>query len=832
MTNKEKRNAAPKPFEIHNQLLCRGDGKFYSKLHIKAASPFQKLCCSAFAGERPIPSCAYPLDAQQTGLEQYWVLEAPLVEAEKLSLVFHLDNNTESKLALYLTSEKIKWMSRINYRTQKEGCATIRDFEQDKFFDHYQIVFTHRFEKENEAVWRFYVKWIGQSDHAPSVTLFDRTGAPMDKTPLPFELQQGSPDEPLCENRAYYSLILEDGVNNFIIVASDEKARAAAAAPGADDAANGHTPCAAAEGHTPGTTACNPTPAASHVESGFASMCEERAAQLKTDTENALKSADEQPIYDQWFHNHKTSDAALALLRNAHLKTEPTFDILLVGAVSEAAIARTIDSLKQQTYAHWRIANAGETASGDPRALAPNALTFTNYQQIVDSCSNNFVMLVNSGDELDPDALYQYAKALQNVTEPCVLYCDEDTIADDARHVKPQFKTQLNVDLLYCFNCVGHALALDRRIIAHQGFDDISFTACDGYALVLHALTQNAAFYHVPHVLYHACAPEQATANDTASHERCKDALMSHFAAKGITCEVTDGAFTGNFRVKYHLPRPHPKVSIIIPSKDHIDVLEPCINSILDKATYDNYEIVIIENNSIEESTFAYYDAIRAKDNRVRVEYWPAEFNYSKIINFGASKSTGDYYLFLNNDTKIISEDFIEEMLGYLQRPDVGVVGPKLLFRDGLVQHSGMAIDPFGAVALVNQNLSVSKEGYQKRNVNAGNFVAVSGACQLVSARVFNEVGGYDEEFAVGFNDVDFCMRITEAGYRVVFTPHALVYHYEFTSRGRELVDKSKLIRWKKEHAHFIERWPVPFVDGDPFTSPHLQRSVIHHGLS
>ena len=252
--------------------------------------------------------------------------------------------------------------------------------------------------------------------------------------------------------------------------------------------------------------------------------------------------------------------------------------------------------------------------------------------------------------------------------------------------------------------------------------------------------------------------------------------------------------------MRYALPEPAPLVSIVIPTKDHVETLDACVMSIAQKATYANYEIVLVENNSEAPETFAYYETLpervaAASEGKgvARVVYWPGEFNYSQIINFGVEHAKGDYLLLLNNDTEVISPDFIEEMMGYLQRPDAGVVGAKLCFADHLVQHAGILVGVRGALAHANQDFSAKREGYLARAVRPGNFSVVTGACQMVRRDVFEQVGGYNEKFAVGFKDTDFCLRVWEAGYRTIFTPYAELYHYEFTSRGREEASEGNL---------------------------------------
>lgn len=292
----------------------------------------------------------------------------------------------------------------------------------------------------------------------------------------------------------------------------------------------------------------------------------------------------------------------------------------------------------------------------------------------------------------------------------------------------------------------------------------------------------------------------------------------AHLDARNIAArvETTDTPFV--YRVRYDLPvvgTTHPIddpiVSIVIPSKDHVDVLDACITSIVERSTFSQFEIIVVENNSVDPETFEYYQRLLQYDPRIRVVQWPQRdgvFNYSALINFGASQAQGDYLLLLNNDTEVITPDWIEEMVGYLQRPEVGVVGAKLYFRDHLTQHAGMEVGPFDAVVHVNQDFSSKREGYLAKAVRPGNFSSVTGACQMVSRSLFDELSGYDETLAVGFNDVDFCLRVQQAGYLVTFTPYAELYHYEFVSHGREVADPVKQARWEKERDFFMARWP------------------------
>ncbi|MDR0515363.1 MAG: glycosyltransferase family 2 protein [Coriobacteriaceae bacterium] len=375
------------------------------------------------------------------------------------------------------------------------------------------------------------------------------------------------------------------------------------------------------------------------------------------------------------------------------------------------------------------------------------------------------------------------------------------------------------------------------------------------YDLALNAVETKARIASVPRVLAHnRIRPGQATAcacpalcrNEAWQHdgtgsqgkegkaplayEAGRQLLAAHLSRQGIAACVQAGE-QGGYRVRYSLPDPCPEVAIIIPSKDHVDVLDSCIRSLIERAGYSAFRIYVVENNSEDEATFRYYASIQEEFTQVKVLYWEGPFNYSAIINFGARATESPYLLFLNNDTEVISPNFIEEMLGCLQRGDVGVVGAKLFFRDRLVQHAGIMVASQGALAHANQDFTPKRPGYLGRAAFPGSFTAVTGACQMVRRSVFNELGGYNEQLAVGFNDADFCLKAWQAGYQVVFTPYAELYHYEFVSRGREAADPQKQARWRKERALFQRTWAGFLKGGDPFSNPNLDRDNRYYAL-
>ncbi len=264
-----------------------------------------------------------------------------------------------------------------------------------------------------------------------------------------------------------------------------------------------------------------------------------------------------------------------------------------------------------------------------------------------------------------------------------------------------------------------------------------------------------------------------------------------------------------------------PLVSVVIPNKDHVKDLDLCLRSILNQATYRNLEFIIIENNSTHKETFAYYDAIQKEFPQVRVVVWKREFNYSAINNYGATFAKGQYLLFLNNDTELMEPRIFEEMLGFCQREEVGAVGARLLYQDDTIQHAGVVVGFGGIAGHTFIGLHKAENSYFHRAMCAQDYSAVTAACMMTKAELFRQVGGFTEELAVAFNDIDYCMKVRAAGRLVVYAPYALMYHYESKSRGLEDTPE-KVARFHREIAIFSRRWPEILAKGDPYYNPNL----------
>ena len=817
---------------IKRLALCRSQGRLYVLLRFAGqdvTALIEREGSQAFAHATTsgscVPSLALPVDHGRVlaicpSVADYErelaVLVLPFLDGSSIDIDFA---SSGQKLgSIRLDSRMAKLESKINYKAKPVLCALIRDAQRGERCGRYEIDAVRYLPADSGAVWRYEVTWSGDSQCTPQLEILDTHMNVIDATVHMFESQTDVSQQSGCRvNKTYLSVEMPEDIRDFVAIATDP---------------------------------------AGQIQSGFCAMDGRLYNGMVDDSWNRMKDARaDDAAYRRWFEQHRAKPGDLACQRvaAAAFAYRPLVSIVVPCYKTDLVYLRELlDSVLAQSYDNWElllmdaspewdaVANL-VAAARDERVrrieLPGNGGIVVNTNAGIQQATGDYIAFLDHDDILEPDALFHYVAVLNKAAEdgrPQVLFCDEDMFQKTGEWGQPVYKTRLNVDLLYSHNCVTHFLMVEKALIDRIGVSPEDVAGAQDYGLTLRCLAAGARFEHVAHVLYHWRVLPGSTADCSADSkpyaiEAGRLALQRHFDSLGIRGTVEESETPFVYRMRYALPESAPLVSIVIPTKDHVETLDACVMSIAQKATYANYEIVLVENNSEDQETFAYYETLPERvaaasggKGAARVEWWPGEFNYSQIINFGVEHAKGDYLLLLNNDTEVISSDFIEEMMGYLQRPDAGVVGAKLYFADHLVQHAGILVGVRGALAHANQDFSAKREGYLARAVRPGNFSAVTGACQMVRRDVFEQVGGYNEEFAVGFNDADFCLRVWEAGYRTIFTPYAELYHYEFTSRGREEANEEKMRRWKREQALFMQRWPEFFLNGDPWLGPNL----------
>lgn len=541
--------------------------------------------------------------------------------------------------------------------------------------------------------------------------------------------------------------------------------------------------------------------------------------------------------YEGWYMQERCAPETAAARRG---KANDGPRISVVVATEAGPSQETVLSVLNQTYANWEllICSGGDSAgdvAGDMAGLARDervkvvrcagcSSPAELEEAGADGATGSYVAFLDDGDLLEPDALEAFASAFGGDGELEFAYCDEDMI--EAGHLcRPAIKPAPDLEKLRAYDYVGHLQVMSVSLLRKMGPVPEGLSAARTHHRALRALELSTHVGQVTRILYH----RQSRACDERCHVAGKSAVEGHLARMGADAAVEDGPTLGTYRLRYALPEPAPMVSVVIPNKDHLDLLRPCLDSILEKTTYPNYEVVVVENNSCDAETFAYYDDLASHGGRVRVTTWrpecDGEFNYSAIVNHGASEAAGDLLLFLNNDTDVIAPNWIEEMVGVLaQRPEVAVVGAKLVFPDGLTQHAGMAFNPSGYFMHLGETTPADLLDHDYNVALPHESTMVTGACQMVRRSVFEELGGYDEDLAVAFNDGDFCLRARDAGYLVAYTPYAELHHKEFSSRGREATDVRHQERFLREYARVALRHGKRFVAGDPTLNPNFSQ--------
>lgn len=501
-----------------------------------------------------------------------------------------------------------------------------------------------------------------------------------------------------------------------------------------------------------------------------------------------------------------------------------------------------VQSLTSQTYKKWELIlvnaspkNAKLTARlsdlSDSRikiiTLEDNLGIAENTNRGIEQASGDFVCFLDHDDTLEPETLFTYWHYLSSHPQTDVLYCDEDLLSESGHYIDPNFKPDFSLDLLRVHNYITHFLAIRKTLTTNLKLNS-RFDGAQDYDLILRLSEVTSKIAHIPEVLYHWRVSDSSTAKNSSSKtyaiEAGRDALAAHLDRCNLPAQINITNIPFFYHTSYYI-KGNPLVSIVIPSKDHVKILEQCLNSIQEKSTYRNFEIIVIENNSSESETFDYYQTIQTQWNNVTVITWHDSFNYSKINNFGVQSSNGEYIVLLNNDTEVINPHWIEAMLGYCQQEHVGAVGAKLLFPDNTIQHAGIKIyecktpAESGGPVHIFQHLDKDEPGYMRRLVNPHNVNAVTAACLMTRKSLYEQVGGLDEAFAVAYNDVDFCLTLRQLNYRIVYNPEVLLYHHESISRGSDTSSSglANYARFLSEQGLFRQKWSDILAKKDSF---------------
>lgn len=543
--------------------------------------------------------------------------------------------------------------------------------------------------------------------------------------------------------------------------------------------------------------------------------------------------------YDNWRQHNMATIEELEIQKNYKFKITPKISIVVPTYNTPINFLKEmIQSVKEQTYSNWELCIADGNSTGvevkevltayaqdDARIkinfLSENKGIAGNTNECLKLCTGEYIALFDHDDLLEPNALYEMVKKINEDQQIDFIYSDEDKVDEYSKsYYDPHFKQDWAPDTFRSYNYICHFTVFKRSLLEQVGEFDSRFDGSQDYDMFLRLTEKAEKIVHIPKILYHWRVHKESTASDISAKQytidAAKRALEEHLKRIGVDGKIEPGLVRGTHRTNYTI-KESPKVSIIIPTKDHIDDLKKCLDAIK-KSTYTNYEIILVENNSVEKETFEYYEMLK-EDENIQVIIWDEAFNYSKINNFGIKHSKGEYIVLLNNDVELLTPNWIEEMLMHCQREEVGIVGAKLYYPDDTIQHAGVIIGIGGVAGHSHKYYGREENGYFSRLKIIQNLSAVTAACLMIRRDVFDRVGGLEEAFTVAFNDVDLCLKVRELNKLVIFTPYVEAYHYESKSRGAEDT-LEKLERFNNEIELFKNRWGL--YRTDPYYNSNL----------
>jgi glycosyltransferase involved in cell wall biosynthesis len=545
----------------------------------------------------------------------------------------------------------------------------------------------------------------------------------------------------------------------------------------------------------------------------------------------------ERPGYQ--YHLPRMTDAEKSIL--ATFTHKPLISIIMpVYNVDPQWLDKAIKSIEAQWYENWELCIADDKSTDEKTLSYLNSvdnskikIRFLEKNLNISGASNaalemaegEYIALMDNDDEITPDALFEMVKSI-NTHQADFIYSDEDFVSVDGIYSNPHFKPDWSPDLLLSHNYITHFTCFKRTLLDEIGMFRSTFDGAQDYDLFLRMTEKSRKIHHIQRVLYHWRTIEGSTSADSEAKpealERGRKALEEAMQRRGIDATVEHANMHHYFRVRYRIKN-EPLVSIIIPFKDKPELLKMCVHSILEHSTYKNYEIIGISNNSTDPDVFELMKIFERQDKRVKFYEYNTEFNYADINNHAVNTyAKGEHLLLLNNDIEVISPNWIESMLEHSQREEIGCVGAKLYYPNDTIQHAGIIIGLGGYAGHSHKMYPRNSPGYFNRLMVVQNVSAVTAACLMVKKEIYQKIGGMDaENFKVAYNDVDFCLRVQEEGYRNIYTPYAEMYHHESVSRGHETTPE-KIVRFEKEKEALQDRHLDIFMQGDPYYNPNL----------
>lgn len=803
--------------------ICRGSGKVFLALRIddlQDDSTVEMNCTSTKDGS-VIPCSLYPYEAESSFLkdaaEFNYVATIPQFSiTQKLNFIeYNQKTDSISEASLSVNYQTAKWLSRLNYRMKRKITNLIRDYDIGR--------------NSKEGLFKF-IKCIPDTQDnilSVSITLPSSYKGQLELKAFTYKCEPLEVRPILMGDRyrpvdwrvkgevrsVLYSIRIpkEEASYTFVLYHNGVQ--------------------------VPGFGAIDVVHYKNLIREGMA----------------VYNNASASPVYHDWFMNHRVTRRTLDIQRQTVLSEQPMFSIIVpLYQTPLPLLDEMVSSVIGQSYPNWELllVNASRDNQDLFSAVTAYCNEYPNIKHIVldsnlgitentnfgiDAAQGDFVCFLDHDDTIEADLLFEYASAINEHPDTDLLYCDEDHLTADNRFVMPYFKSDFSIDLERCNNYVCHMLTVRKSLLDALPRPTKEFDGAQDHNMTLMVSEHARYIHHVPKILYHWRMAEHSTAADPNSKPYAFDAgeraVRAHLDRLNLPAHIQreDRPFT--FRVFYEPPSPLPKVSIIIPSKNNLRILQQCIDSIVGNSTYTNYEIIIVDNGSDERDVLDYYRNLTEQYNNIVIVYSQKEFNYSKLINDGVNHAEGEYLLLLNNDTSVITQNWLEQLVGLCSRADVGIAGARLWYPDDTIQHAGVRIF-IGAgdnhfteqvADHLNAHLPKSNWGYYALSDCQMNLSAVTGACMMLRKDVFEQAGRMNEDLAVAYNDVDLCLTVRELGYQIVYTPYVNLYHYEMFSRGDDAENPAKQLRLTKEACYMYDKWVDRYIEGDPFYNKNLR---------
>lgn len=793
------------------KCICRGDGTANFLLKLRALPSHLHYEFSVIAGTGAQLPCAVFSSDEISGIQpNEYVLTMPLLHARHTSIIIETkteDGHSVKKRKKAIIWFWVKYLSKANYLFRKKLSEMIRDVNQTIIDDHpvFRLFACSVYFNIEEQIFKFIVKGqirFPECNRDDDLYLIDDKGNKVVGFDIHISKKGDMNTSGVLRHYVDFSLEIPNDSSAYCLVAKNIPVKS---------------------------------------RDGFALLD-------RREKDRLLGSCESHPYHHAYYDNYvlyRRSQANLLRARKANRDCSaearaPFFSIIVpVYQTPIAYLNAMIESALDQSFESWEliIVNASPhdidishalSRLDDDRirviTLASNLGISDNTNAGILEAKGKYIGLFDHDDRLDPNCLNEYYRSLKDDPSIDVLYCDEDFINQNGKYTDPHFKSKFNLDLLRSHNYITHFLVV-RSTLLKEHLLRSEYDGAQDYDLLLRLSEVTSKFCHVPYVLYHWRMHEGSTALSSNSKSYADDAgrraLQSHAERLGLNANAHLSSAPCHYDLEYQLNL-EPSITIVIPNKDSSSMLERCICSILEKTEYSNYEILIVENNSETSSVFALYEKLK-KDPRIRVIEWEQEFNYSAINNYAVSLSKGEFIVLLNNDTEVISGSWLRDMCALCKRKDVGAVGARLLYPDDTVQHAGLSFIPskgpneYGGPIHIFANLSMHDPGYKRRSVLRQDVIGVTGACLMTPRSLYQKLEGLDQSLRVAFNDVDYCLKVIEAGYLVVYEPRAMLYHYESVSRGSDDAASDNYARFLSEQGILRSKWSKVFLEGDKY---------------